>query len=288
MPARTQDRTQAGSSGDATTAPVVCPTPFTGVSMPPSSSSNISPPSTPSDVDVFSVISYGPEEASTPEGPSITSLCGHSFTQFSNNPISYLAFIVERGINLCETRRSLEEGILKSLERNESHCLNAVESSKDQLAMMRRNAVDIAARLKGASGGIIGVTLPWLDGVESGAYDSEKKSRCPTPISAPYAPRGPAMAPPPPESITGALNSTLHTNSPAFTMCSQAVLDHWFPAVPPIHSPVSPALSIVSVPGPPCSVAAVPIPTISPPSPTCLPASGQSIDRSVSCQYDST
>ena len=228
-----------------------------------SPSPDISPPSTLSHMDSFSVIL-----ASTPEGSPITSLGGHPFTQFSSNPISYLALIVERGINLCETRRSLEEGILKDLERREKFCLDTLESSRVQLAMTRRNAVDIAARLKAASGGIVSVTLPWLDGVESGAYDSEKKSRCPTPIAAPQVPIG-SMAPPPPESITGALYSTLDTFSPT----SKMVPDGW----------ISAPQSVVSSPKPaPAGSFAAPTP-----SPTHPPAPVWSMGWNVSCQYDS-
>ena len=240
--------------------------------------SDISSPSAPSDIDAFSVIS-----ASTPEGPPIKGLCGHPPTQSSNSPISHLAFLVERGINLCETRRSLEEGILKGLERHEKFCLDAVESSKGQLAMMRRNAVDIAARLKGASGGIVSVTLPWLDGVEIGAYDSEKKYRRPTPISVPHVPMGPMAPPPsPPEPITSPLYSTLDTKSSALAMCSRAEFDYWFPAVPSIHSPGSPPpLSVVPSPNPIPTRSLSPfgasIPAISLPSATTLPAIGRPI-----------
>ena len=240
-------------------------------------SSDISAPSTPSDMDSFSVIS-----ASTPEGSPITGIGGHPSTQFSNNLISYLAFLVERGINLCETRRSLEEGILKGLERQEKFYLDAVESSKVQLAMTRRNAVDIAARLKGASGGVVSVTLPWLDGVETRVYDYEQKSHCPTPIPAPHVPMGP-VAPPPPEPTNGALDSTLDTNSPALAMYSRAEFDYWFPTVPLIRSPASP-LPLPVVPSPkPIPTSSLPpfdasaIPVISLPSPTNPPAIGQPI-----------
>jgi hypothetical protein len=206
--------------------------------MPTSSSPNISPLSTPSDLDAFSVISYcsDKDKAFTPEESPITDLCGHSFTQAGNDPTSYLASIVEHGINLCETRRSLEEGILKGLERHERLYLDAIESSKNSLAMTRRNAADIVARFKGASGGIVSINLPWLDRVETGAYGSERQSHCPTPINFPLVPAFPMDPPlPGPGPITGAPNSTLDTNSPALTMYPTTVVDHRVSSVPLIH-----------------------------------------------------
>ena len=188
-------------------------------------------------MDAFSVISYCSGKASTPELPPITNLCSHSYTQASNNPTSYLALIVERGLNLCETRRSLEEGILKNLERREKLYLDAVESSKVSLAVTRRNALDIVTRFKGASGGIVTIALPWSDGVESEAYDSAGNSRFQTSIPVPFLPPC-LMAPSLPAPITGAPDSTPDTNAPALTMNPTTVVDHRVSSVPLVHDPL--------------------------------------------------
>jgi hypothetical protein len=202
-----------------------------------SSSSNTSPLSAPSDMDAFSVISYCSNKASTPQGP-ITIPCGDSVTQASNNPTGYLAFIVERAINLCETRRSMEEVILKRLERQEELCLDGIKNAKNSLTMTRRNAVDTVKRLKDASGGTIDITLPCLDGVESDIYGVEKKSPCLTPITvtpAPLVPPCPVEVPSPPVSIIASPRATLYTNSPE-------LFDHRISSVDFMQEPPPPPL----------------------------------------------
>jgi len=131
----------------------------------------------------------------------------------------------------------LEEGILKNLERREKLCLDAVESSKVSLAVTRRNALDIVTRFKGASGGIVTIALPWLDGVESEAYDSAGNSCFQTSIPVPFLPPC-LMAPSLPAPITGAPDSTPDTNAPALTMHPTTVVDHRVSSVPLVHDPL--------------------------------------------------
>ena len=144
-----------------------------------------SPLSTPLDMDAFSVISDLSDDPSIPEEPVARDQCDHPVTQASTNPTNYLASIVERGISVCEVRRSLQEEILESLEKREKLYMGAVESAKSSLAMKRREATDIVTRLKDASEGIIRIILPWQHGVEKEAYSTEKKSPdlTPSPIT---------------------------------------------------------------------------------------------------------
>ena len=136
-------------------------------------------------MDAFSGISDLSDNASIPEGPSITSQISDSITQSSINPTGYLASIVQRGMSLCKARRSLEEDILRGLESREKQYLDVVEGATASLAMARRDAVDSVARLKDASGEIISITLPWLRGVERGVHGGEKNSPSLTPSPLP-------------------------------------------------------------------------------------------------------
>jgi hypothetical protein len=284
MQAHTQDRAQERSGGEAATAPAG-PGPSILTSVTTSSSPNTSPLSTLPDMDSFSVISYSSNKASIPEGPPISNPCGDSVTQASNNPTSYLAFIVEHTINLCETRRSMEDVILKGLERHENLCLDAIKSAKNSLTMTRRNAVDTVKRLKDASGGTIDITFPWLDGVESGAYGAEKKSPCPAPITvtpAPLVPACPVQVPPPPVPVIAVPKDTLDTNPPALKACATTVVS----SAPRIRKPVSPLPPPVVHSPDPTPTGNLPpfaaflcdllqpakLPAVDPPLPTKLPA----------------
>jgi len=237
--ARTQDR----SHTDAATTRAG-PRPFILVPFPTSSFPNPSPLSTPLDMDAFSVISDFSDKASLPEEPSSTNPCDHYVTQISTNPTSYLASLVKQIISLSAARRSLEEEILKSLEKREKLYLDAVESAKISLEMTRRDAVDIVKRLKDASGDIINIILPWQHEVEKEAYDTEKKPRSPTASPSTVFPAMPVSACPAhvPPPVVLAPEPKLGTSLPPAAR-STPIIDSRIPAsaMPPpspnVHEP---------------------------------------------------
>ena len=230
-------------------------------------SPNPSPPSTPLDVDAFSVISDLSETMSIPEEPSVTDPCDQYDTQASTSPTNPLASIVERGLGLCEARRSLYEEILKDLEEREKLYLDAVESAKSSLAMTRRKAIDLVTRLKGASGGIIGITLPWQHGIEKEAYSVEKKSPGPTPSPVTVRPVTPVPACPAlvlsqPVPAIVAPQSTL-TLIPA--PCSTTTVDQLPTASAPVQKPVF-SSPLPAAPAPRPMTTSMPPPTSSAPT----------------------
>jgi hypothetical protein len=182
-------------------------------------------------MDALSVISGLSDKAPVSEEPSTTKQCDHSVTWGSTDPTSYLTSLVEQGISLCGARRSLEEEILKSLEKQEKLHLDAVESAKISLMMTRRDAVDIVTRLKVASGGIINIILPWQNEVEKERYEIEKKPHNPTALPSPVIPAMPIPAcpahiPSPPVPTIVDTKSTLTLTPLTLAATSEAVVNH--------------------------------------------------------------
>ena len=265
-PARTPD----GSRTNAATAPAR-PRDFISTPLFTSSFPNSSPPSTPLDMDACSVFSDLSDKPSIIKQPLNPDLCDLSDTQATTDPTNYLASIVKRAISLCEARRSLQEEILKSLEKRERLYLDAVESAKGSLAMTRREVMDIVTRLTDASGGIIGIIFPWQHGVEKEARSTEKKSPSPTPSPITISPAMPVPAcpaPVPPRPVP-ALTPTPLTLAP----CSTTAVGHLISASPPVHKPIFPSPPpVVLAPKPTSATLPPPTLTIKPSIPAKPPA----------------
>ena len=270
-------RTPNKSQISAETAPAG-PCPSISMSSIASPSPNPSPPSTPLDVDAFSVISDLSETISIPEEPSVTDPCDQYDTHASTNPTDHLASIVERGLGLCEARRSLYEEILKDLEEREELYLDAVESAKSSLAMTRRKAIDLITRLKSVSGGIIGITLPWQHGIEKEAYRVEKKSPGPTPSPVTVSPATPVpVCPAPvPSQPVPAIVAPQSTLTPTPAPCSTTMVDQLPTASAPVQKPVfSSPLPVAPAPRP--TTTSVPPTSSAPASKRSIPAEAPTV-----------
>jgi len=129
------------------------PSPATSPSIP------ASMPTSTADSDDFSVVSNPQKEALDPscEKRSILNPAGHSEDYSSDD---FLTLLVQRYIDTCYERRTIQEEVENRLERQERLAVEKLTCAKIALEATRQKAVEIVAALNEASGGDSMVNLP--------------------------------------------------------------------------------------------------------------------------------
>jgi len=116
-------------------------------------------PTSTADSDDFSVVSNPQKEAPDPscEKQSIPNPSSHSEDHSSDD---VLTLLVQRYIDICYERRTIQEEVENRLERKERVAVEKLTCAKIALEATRQKAVEIVAALNEASGGDSMVNLP--------------------------------------------------------------------------------------------------------------------------------
>jgi len=116
-------------------------------------------PTSTADSDDFSLVSNPQKETPGPncDKGSISNPPGHSEDHSSDD---FLTILVQRYIDICYERRTIQEEVENRLERKERVAVEKLTCAKIALESTRQKAVEIVAALNEASGGDSMVNLP--------------------------------------------------------------------------------------------------------------------------------